>query len=645
MTQMKLFDKVHIGGMTLKNRIALAPMGTKTAPDGGYEERSIEYYKRRAEGGCGLIITGLNMCSTEFETRAANTLEGFHQVDRLSLLVDKCHAYGSKVIVQIGPGLGRVGYSDPENPPYSASAVPCKNFPDLMCKPFEVSQIKRLVNRMGNTAMLAKNAGADGVEIHAYGGYILDQFMTPEWNKRTDEYGGSLENRMRFMVECVEEVKKVCGKDFACVVKITVDHCMPDVPGMRKLDEGIEIARRVRDLGGIDALHVDVGCYEKYYMQVSTTYQDEGYGLYAAKAIKEAVPDLPLIVHGKLNDPAFAEKVVKEGTGDIIALGHQMLADPDWANKVREGRIKDIAWCCGCNECLYGAVKGRFKPCAINPISGNEFDYVTEPVKKPTKLLVIGGGCGGMMTALEAEKRGIEVELWEKSEELGGMLLAAGAPEFKRDILKMNEYLKYQVLKSKIKVCFNKEATAENVIASGIQNVCIATGATPFIPPVPGIDGENVRTAIDVLEDRSPVLGKVVVIGAGLVGMETALHVNKTASKVTVVEMLPGILSGADHMYSLDQWLRQEVAEADMEVVCSAKVTKITPTALEYEKDGKTVTVEADTVIVASGFRSNNQLEDELWGKVANIRTIGDAVKPGKIISATKEGYHFARVL
>lgn len=640
---MKLFERVSIGDVKLKNRIAMAPMGTKTAVDGGFDSRSIEYFRRRAEGGAGLIITGLNMCSTKYETRAANTLTGFHQVDRLSVLVQQCHAYGAKVLVQIGPGLGRVGYSDPTHAPYSASAVPCKNFPDLMCKPFEKEMIADLVKSMGNTAMLAKNAGADGVEIHAYGGYILDQFLTKKWNKREDEYGGSLENRMRFMMECVNEVKKVCGKGFACVVKITADHMMPEDPEMRTLAEGVEIAKAIERLGGIDAIHVDTGCYERYFMQVSTVYQEPGYALATCKAIKDAV-SLPVIGHGKLNDPAVAEKAVADGCVDVVALGHQMLADAEWPNKVKEGRYRDIAYCCGCNECLLGAVKGRFKPCAINPISGNEIDYPEYPLKRDLSLLVVGGGAAGMAAAVEASKRGIKTELWEKSEILGGHLNAAGAPEFKKDVKRMLQYLEHELDKSDVVVRMNKEATADEIIKGGWDNVCIAAGSRAFVPPIPGIDGKNVLMADDAITGE-PLTGDVVVIGGGLVGCEAALHACKTADNVYVVEMLPSILAQVDHLFNLDQWLKESMANSKCQITCGAKVTKITDSGLEYEKDGKTTEIKADTIVVASGYRPNNQLEDEIWDEVPNVRVIGDAVAPRKIITAINEGFHFARTL
>lgn len=641
---MKLFEKGQIGSMKVKNRICMAPMGTKTAVDGGFEERSIEYFRQRAAGGTGLIFTGLNMVCTEFETRAANTLEGFHQTDRLGLLCDKVHQEGAKIIVQIGPGLGRVGYSDPEHAPYSASACPTRNFPDLMCKPFEKEHIARLVFCMGRGAMLAQKAGADGVEIHAYGGYIIDQFLTKEWNKRTDEYGGSLENRCRFLIECIEEVKKVCGPNFPVIVKFTADHCMPELPEYRTLEEGLEIAKII-DKAGVDAIHVDTGCYERYYRQVPTVYEEKGFQLYACKAVKDVV-SVPVIGHGKLNDPTVAEKALEDGKVDFVALGHQMLADPQWANKVKEGRYRDITYCCGCNECLFGAVQGRFKVCAVNPLSNVEVDYKVEPAKIPRKVLVVGGGPAGMQTAITAKQRGHDVELWEKTTELGGNIRAAGAPDFKGDVAAYTNNLIHALDQSGVTIRVNKEATAEEIIAGNYDYVALATGSRSKIPPIPGIDSSIVETANEGLLHKETLTGKVVVIGGGLVGCEAAVQASSTAEEVTIIESLDGLLMTVQHLFNNDQALRQMIEDAGIKTLLGAKVTKITEDGVEYQDaEGKTGVVKADKVLISVGYQSNDELEEQLEGKVKNIRTLGDAVFPRKIINAVGEGFHYARIM
>ena len=638
---MKLFERASIGNIKLRNRIILAPMGNKTATDGGFDERSIEYFRRRAAGGVGLVMTGLHFVSTEFEGRAANVLETNFQIDRLGLLCDKVHIEGAKIVVQIGPGLGRIAYTDQKNPPYSASAIPTRANPDVLCKPFSVEQIKKLVSYMGRGAMLAKKAGADGVEIHAYGGYLLDQFLSSIWNKRSDAYGGNLVGRMKFLLEIIEEIRTVCP-NFPIIVKYTADHFLPEVEGMRTLDEGLEIAK-ILDQTGVDAIHVDCGCYERYYLQVPTVYQPDAFQTDVSKAVKEVV-SVPVITQGKLNDPLIAEKVLVEGKADFIALGHQMIADPEWPKKVKEGRFREITHCLGCNECLYSGYMGRFRTCAINPISGNEIDYPIVPATQSKKVLILGGGPAGMEAAVLASDRGHAVDLWEKNTVLGGNLIAASAPAFKKDVA---IYLKYLIAKldaSKVSVRMNKDASAEEIIAGNYDHILLATGSRSLIPSIPGVDGAIVITADEALRG-APLKGKVVVIGGGLVGCETAVHVSGAAQEVTIVEMLKDILLTANHLFNNDQSLRQMVKDSGTYLCMNAKVIKITANGVEYEQAGVSRSITCDTVVLAIGYVSNNELEDELWDKVKDVRVVGDAVSPRKIVNAVGEGYHYARII
>lgn len=635
-----LFDKTYIGKMKLKNRIFMSPMGTTGEADGAYNIDAINYFMERAKGGTGLIITGANVVSTKYEPRPCTELSDFHHVERLNMLIDRCHHYGAKVCVQLSPGLGRQQFTDPFTPPYSAGSVGSFWFPDLICKPFSKEDIHYLVEKIGYSASLAVMAGADAVELHAYGGYLLDQFQSKQWNNRDDEYGGSLENRMRFTLECIEAIKKNVPDSVAVIVKFTPDQ---RVDGFRNLSEGIEMAK-ILEKAGVDALHVDTGCYEEWYQAITTVYSKPGHKLDVQKAIKEVV-NVPVLGDGKLFDPDLASKAVSSGILDYVGLGHEMLADPHWANKVKKGQIDDIRPCVGCNECLLAGFSGKHYYCAVNPTCYAEKEYAL-PTGGDTnrKVLVIGGGPGGMEAAITARRRGYQVDLWEKSDKLGGMLYPAGGPEFKKDVLKLVTYLENQCTKLNVNVVLNKEATADNINDLDYDRIILATGASAAMPPIDGI--EKAKLAIDYLTDQVEVGDNVVIIGGGLAGTEAACAISQSGKKATIVEMLPDVLAIANHCLNNDQHLRNMLKECKVEVIGNAKVTKITDNTLVYQKDGNEYTLTCDTVLNAAGFKPNNQLEDLLEAKYDDkVVVIGDAVSPRKILTAVHEGYHAIRVM
>jgi len=636
---MKLFTKASIGKMTLKNRVVMAPMGIKSEPDGGFSTRGIRYFEERARGGAGMIITGRVATQDKYEMRSHHLLTGYHHINRLSLLAEKVHIYGTKLCVQIGPGLGRMVHQDPFTPPYSASAIPSFYYPQLICTPYTKEDIEYLVWSVGYAASLAKTAGADAVELHAYGGYLLDQFHCSLWNKRTDEYGGDLNGRLKFTLDCISAIREQCGPDFPVIVKYTAYH---GIPGGTDLAEGI-LMGQIFEQAGAAALHVDKGCYERWYDQISTVYAPPAHQIKIAAAVKEAV-GIPVIAHGKLDDPAVAEEVLQNGEADFIALGHQMLSDPQWTLKVLAGEIADIRPCIGCNECLNMSHKGIEHTCTVNPQALREDDYPVLPAADKKSVLVIGGGPAGMSAALTASKRGHIVELWEKSNSLGGLLLAAGAPDFKRDVMHYAKYLTHMINASNVKVTLNKCADRKSVKAAGFDKVILACGSRPFIPPIEGIDGPNVKEAVAVLRGKESFGRNVVVIGGGLVGCETALHIAETAASVTIVEMLDDILFGADHALNNDQKIRQMIIDSGIKAIPKARVTRITPDKLEYSLGESAGSISCDTVVVASGFRTDHSLEESLEADT-DIAVIGDASPPRKIFTAVHEGFHAARIL
>lgn len=639
---MNLFTEGKIGNLVIPNRVIMAPMGTKSDPDGGFCQRDIDYFVERAKGGAGMIITGRVACSTKYEMRSHHVLDNYHQVNRLAMLCEKVHHYGTKICVQIGPGLGRMIHQDPFTPPYSASAVPSHYYPNLMCRPYEKKDIEYLAWATGFSASLAKRAGVDAIELHAYGGYLLDQFMSVLYNKRTDEYGGSLENRMRFTMECIGQIQEQCGRDFPLIIKYTANQACE---GGRLIDEGIEIAK-ILEAGGVHALHVDKGCYECWYTQIPTVYGKEALQIEDAAAVKNAVK-IPVIGHGKLNRPELAEHILEENKIDFVAMGHQMISDPYWVRKVKADKQDDIVPCIGCNECLYGSHQGKDHSCAVNPQALREADYILEPAETKESVLVIGGGPGGMEAAITAARRGLDITLWEKESELGGNLRTAGAPSFKQDVIRYKEYLVDQIKKLPIKVTLNKEASAEEVKKQGFDKVILASGSTPFIPPIPGAEKETVKEAMNVLLGKEQLGENIVVIGGGLVGCEVALHLSETAGHVTIVEMLEDILAAAQHCQNNDAELRKMITDSDIDVFAKTKTSRIAENYVEIcGENGDTQKIECDNVVIAAGFRTNHTLEKELKAFMGdNLAVIGDAISPRKIYTAVHEGFHAARLI
>ena len=643
---MKLFEPGQIGTMTLKNRIVMAPMGLYglPAPDGSLSPRSIEFYVERAKGGAGLIFPTATIVSTEFEDFEAvmYSIDGVGKAIKWNEMAEKIHQYGCKLGMQLSPGVGRMK-SDfmykPESQPVSASAVPAFWRPRVICRPLEVDEIKRLVAAAGRAALFAKRAGVDTVEIHGYGGYLIDQFMSSAWNRRNDEYGGELEGRLRFPLEMIQEIRRRVGNDYPIIFKFTPVH---NYPGGREMEEGLEIARRL-EAAGIDALHVDVGCYESWHTTIPPVYAGPACQIEVAASVKNVVK-IPVIGHGKLSEPEVAERVLAEGKVDFVGLGRAFLADPEWPKKVKEARSEDIRPCIGCSEgCFARGIAGKYASCAINPECAMERDYRPQRAETPRSILVIGGGPGGMEAAITAAKRGHTVTLWERSPKLGGTLWPAAAPEFKRDVSRYINYLKAQVEKSPAEVKLGKEATVEEILAEDPEIVIIATGGEPLVPAIAGVNGGNVMTAVEVLLGKREPGARVLVIGAGIVGCETAVFLADGGRKVTIVEKMDRLLP--EPLFTLNyNALSEMISQRGVRVVLNSSLEEIDSTGAFVETEEGRKHIDADSVVLAMGFRSNNDLARELAARGKEVIVIGDAQKPRKVLDAVWEGFHAARL-
>ena len=639
---MKLFSEFQVGSMTLKNRIVLAPMGTTTDQGNGFNEHDVQYYEERAKGGCGLVLTGCVMVSDKYEPAACQLLNSNKHVYMLHEMAERVHAHGAKFGIQLSPGIGRMNWIDPFTAPYSSS--PCPNYykPELICREMPKEGIRHLVEAMGYSAKLAVAAGVDIIEIHAYGGYLIDQFASSKWNKRTDEYGGSFENRQRFLNEIIASVRAAVGPDYPIAVKVTVDSVDDDE---RPIEEGMKIIENLSKLP-IDLIHIGRGAYSCRWRMVSSIYQTDGFDVEAARMVREAAGDKPIMCHGKLNHKEIAEDAIVSGATDLVAIGHQMTADPHWANKVKEGREEDISVCIGCGECHLTAMMGRARSCTVNPLCLHENDYKLTPSDKNKKILVLGGGPGGMKAAATAAERGFDVTLWEKKNVLGGAMRAAGVPRFKRDILGQNDYLIHQLDRHGVHVELNKEATLEEVKKFGADLVVVATGADPLIIRVPGFERSNVTTAISVLLGEEEVGNKVVIIGGGEVGVETGAELALQGKDVTIIELLDELLKVKKSFVANEQNLKYIYKQSGCKDRCSCKLQEIVEDGIIIQNEkGEPEKIECDNVVFASGSRADHTLYEEIKAAGIECRHVGDNISPSKIRTAIHDAYHYMRVL
>ncbi|MBL7120239.1 MAG: FAD-dependent oxidoreductase [Dehalococcoidia bacterium] len=645
---MKLFEPGKIGNMVTKNRIVMAPMGTGLSDsDGGFSRRQIDYYVARAKGGTGLIMPGVCFVDTTLEGDSMgllglNRANSLGHLNRISELCDAVHHYGAKIAIQLSPGMGRIRFVSPGSPlePISASAVPCFWDPSVTTRELTIEEIKMLVGAFGTAAWMVQAAGADAIEIHGYGGYLMDQFQTALWNKRTDRYGGDLDGRLRFSMEIIGATRRVVGDEFPIIYKFTPAHY---IEGGRDIEEGLEIAKRLEN-AGIDALHVALGCYEVLYRSFPCMYEPLACEIHLSEAVKKVV-GIPVIAHGKLGCPDVAEKVLQESKADFVALGRPLLADPEWAQKVKQGRPEDIIPCIGDLEgCMGRLNEMKYASCTVNPATGMEREYALTPAERRKSVLVIGGGPGGLEAARVAASRGHEVALWEKSATLGGKLRAASVPDFKQDLRLLTDYLSTQVNKLGVKVELMKEATPELVEQANPEVVIIATGATPMIPQIPGMEGDNVFSAVDLLLGRKEAGERVIVAGGGVVGCETAVYLARKGKKVTIIEMMgqliPEKLNPVSRMGLLNL-----VEDSKVEVLTGTKLVEVTGEGAVVEADGSRRGLKADSVVLALGFETESTLRDSLEGKVPELFAIGDCAEPRKILHAMWEGFHASRII
>jgi 2-enoate reductase len=651
----KLFEPGRIGKLQIKNRIAMAPMGIigLIEPDGRISQRVIDYYAARAKGGVGLIITGLCLPILDIEFGPLKKqgmsfvprIDGPDVIPMLRQLADSVHKHGAKIAIQLTPGFGRVF-----NPhmiallnleAVGASAVPNVWDQKVITRELTISEVDAIVESFKTAAEIVKAAGIDAIELHGHEGYLMDQFTTSLWNKRTDKYGGDLDKRLRFSLDIIKNIKSKAGNDFPVIYRYAIKHYLE---GGRDVEESLEIARRL-ERAGVDALHVDAGCYDDWYWPHPPIYQPPGCMVDMAEIVKKAVK-IPIITVGRLGYAELADSVLKAGKADFVALGRAFLADPEWPLKVKEGKQDDICPCIGCHDgCLGRIMTGTSLSCTVNPATGNEKEYTIVLSEKTRTVLVVGGGVAGMEAARVAALRGHKVTLYEKRDKLGGHLIEGSVPEFKRDVRLLNDYYVTQLKKLGVKVELKQAVTPELVSKMKPEVVVVATGSSPLVPDIPGITKEKVVTAIDVLLGRKKAGERVVVAGGGLVGCETAVYLAQKGKRVTVVEALEEIMP--DVFEANKQYLYKMLAEDGVSVLTNTNLVRISEhgAVVENKYHRFEAELKADTIILALGLKPETDVLKALQGKVKELYSIGDCERPAKIIDAIWGAFDIARVL
>ncbi|NPV26897.1 MAG: FAD-dependent oxidoreductase [Firmicutes bacterium] len=635
----KLFTSGKIGRLELKNRIVMPAMATALANSTGeISDRLLRYFEERARGGCGLIITGIARVDNDNGAGIYNQIGAYSPkfIPQLQRLADIVHRYDTRIFVQLHhPGReGSVLLNDGRQT--VAPSVIANSRTNELPKELTTEEIERLVKKFVMGAVICKNAGIDGIELHGAHGYLINAFISPLTNKRTDKYGGSFEGRMRFISEIIYGIRQNCGLDFPISVRLSVDEF---VDGGIKLEDGIEVAKYLESLG-VDAINVSNGIRESGVTIVEPYTYAPGWKKHLAAGVKANVK-IPIIAVNLIRQPDLAERLLEEGVCDFVALGRAQLADPEWANKAAAGREAEIRPCISCRTCIEAVSNGKHIICAVNPRLGRELEFGEFIQNGDGRLVaVIGGGPGGMEAARVLAIRGFKVILFEKEDRLGGALNLANKPLYKDKINWLIDYYQQQMKHPNIEVRLNTEANVELIKTLNPYGVFVAVGASPIVPPIPGVDGENVCLAEDVLKGKIKISGKnVAVIGAGMTGCETAEFLAAQGNKVTLVDMLEKIGAGISYVTLL--MLMSRLKKYNPTLLPGHKLIRIYQDRiiLENVKNRQETELPVERVVLALGVSPRKDLVDSFKRSLANVKVVGDANRAGNIIDAVHDGF------
>ena len=642
-----LLSPIKIGETTVKNRIFMPPLSTNLADKGYVTDELVEHYKARAKGGVGLFVTEVVTVEPTYCYLPGDMCiydDSF--IPGWKKLADGVHEYGAKILPQLFhpahvafPLPGTPQLIAPSNVgPYYAKAAP---------RAVTKEELKVIIRQFGEAAKRAQIAGADGVEIHAAHAHgLLGGFLSPLYNKRTDEYGGDIDHRLRLTLEVIEEVRRVCGKNFIIDVRISGSEY---TDGGLNLNDMIYVAKQL-EKAGVDFLHVSGGTTIARGSSIPAPGTPMGSHAATAAEIKKYV-SIPVATVGRITEPWIAEELIANGKADICMIGRANLCDPEFANKVAAEKADDIRPCIGCLRCLNGIMFGKRVACTVNPSFELENEDTLAPAAEKKNVLVIGSGPAGMEAAFVAAKRGHHVVLCEKDAELGGLMRIAAVPIAKQDLTRLIQYMARRLEGAGVEVrlnCAVDQAMLEGEFKG--YEVIAGAGAQPIV--VPAFTGfKQWMTADDVLAGRAFPGRKIVVIGGGSVGCETADYLAPLVNdlyprnrEITLLEMAPGVM--ASESGPGRSLLVQRMMAKGVQMICGAKVEKVDESSIWYTKDGQQHCIaDADTLVLAMGYKADPALEEMLKAAGASYHLIGDANKVGTIKDAIGAGYETAKAL
>jgi len=691
MKYQNLLSPGKIGNITIKNRVVMPAMMLDLGSfDGTPTEQMMDYYEERARGGVGLIITEITRVNDINGAGAFAQLAVSHdyQIKPLSELINRIQRHDCKVFVQlhhagwqaealtigmvplaigiekIFPSFKRTFYKmvplaqklEEKGiilPVVGPSKIEPNRYTKAKNRALRFSEIKKLEKQFIDGAKRVQLAGADGVELHASHGYLIQQFLSPATNHRNDKYGGSLENRMRFLLEIIAGVREACGKEFPISVRLTVDECYDRIGEPEKgysLEEGVEMAKRL-EKAGIDAINVSSANYETMNYWLEPASFTPGWRKYMAAAVKKEVK-IPVIAANLIRSPEQAELQLSEGTQDFVALGRPHLADPRWTQKVMEGKAQDIKRCISCLWCFESmqanAFIGSAGECAVNPAMGREKEKNASLKNGDGRLVIIvGAGPAGLTGAELLAGRNFKVIVMERASCVGGQLRLADKPPLKEKLDWCFEDLERAAKHNGAEILLNTEATSDIIRGYDPYAVIIATGGSSLRPgSIPGVQLPNVCTITEILSGRVKLSGKkVAVIGSGMSGLETAEKIAQDGNTVTVIEMADKI-SPQSYSQLIDD-IMPRLQKRKVRFITSGKLTQITEKGITVEnvREKTARTLEMDNVVLSIGLRPENSLYRELEGKRPNVYVVGDAEKAGRIAQATRSAYEVAMKL